>query len=385
MKEIGIYVHIPFCKRKCYYCDFCSFEGNTEIYRKYINALIKEIQNYKVPSKDESIEEKVIVKTVYFGGGTPSIINENLIENVINTLKNKFNIDKNAEITIEINPGTASINKIKKYKDIGFNRVSIGLQSTNDRLLSLIGRIHNYNEFESVYNMARLVGFSNINVDLMIGLPTQTMDDIDDSLKKIIKKNPEHISVYSLIVEEYTKLKELIDDHKLELPDENLERDMYWKVKKILEENGYHQYEISNFSKTNYYSRHNTDCWNQKEYLGFGLSAHSYYNKKRFSNLCNLNEYVENIVQENYEKNKIIQEIQDDNSRMNEYVILKLRMTEGVKLKEFYDKFNMDFLKTYEQEVKRLEKQGLINIDENSVMLSNKGIDFANIVWSEFI
>ena len=202
LKEIGIYVHIPFCKKKCFYCDFCSFECDENTHKDYVKALINEIRAFRVDYGDD-----FIVKTLYFGGGTPSYIEAEYIQQIVNCLKEKFLFHDDIEATIEVNPGTTCYEKIKRYREIGFNRLSIGLQSTNDNLLKIIGRIHNYEDFEETYNNARNAGFMNINVDLMIGLPTQTIGDVKDSLEKIIKKNPEHISIYSLILEDETKLK----------------------------------------------------------------------------------------------------------------------------------------------------------------------------------
>ena len=326
MKEIGVYIHIPFCRQKCYYCDFCSLVSNEDIYKQYINCLLSEIENYKIKLINlphEWHEEKLIVKTIYIGGGTPSIINDEYIVDIIRKIKEKFTVDENAEITIEVNPGTITEKKLHSYYDAGINRISIGLQTTNDKLLKVIGRIHNFNEFENAYKLAKSVGFSNINVDLMIGLPTQTIVDVEQSLNQIINKNPKHISVYSLILEENTILEKKIRSGELVLPNENDERAMYWKVKNILEKNGYSQYEISNFSLKGYESKHNTDCWNQKEYLGFGLAAHSYYNNIRFSNLCNLDDYLGNIKKEDFCSNIQIHEVQKSEDKMNEYVILK--------------------------------------------------------------
>ena len=367
MKEIGIYVHIPFCKRKCFYCDFCSFECDKNIHNDYTKALINEIRAFYL---EENKTEDIVVKTLYFGGGTPSFIDENYIKRILNELKQKYKFAKDIEATIEINPGTATYEKIKKYKDIGFNRVIIGLQSTNDRLLKLIGRIHTYSEFEQTYKMARDVGFCNINVDLMIGLPTQTEEDVQASLEKIIEKNPEHISVYSLILEDGTKLKDLIDSGKLELPDEDVERKMYWLVKKKLENTGYE-------------SKHNTDCWKQKEYLAFGLAAHSYLNNVRYSNLSDLNKYIEDNLNNNNTRN--VEEIQTDDIQMNEFVILGLRMIEGFSINVFKDKFNRDFREVYREQIDRLSKMKLIKFENDIVSLTDKGIDFANIVWSEFV
>lgn len=379
MKEIGIYVHIPFCKRKCFYCDFCSFECNKNIHKDYTKALINEIRAFNL----EEVGDEIIIKTLYFGGGTPSYIDEIYIEQIINELRKKFRFSNGIEATIEVNPGTATFEKIKKYKDIGFNRISIGLQSANDRLLKLIGRIHTYGEFEETYKIARNVGFNNINVDLMIGLPDQTLDDVQDSLNKIIQKNPEHISVYSLILEEDTRLKELVDSGKIILPDEDTERKMYWLVKNKLEENGYNHYEISNFSKLGFESKHNTDCWRQKEYLAFGLAAHSYFNNIRYSNTDDLNKYMEESKLDiNYRK---IEEKQDKEIQMNEFIILGLRMIKGFSIKDFKFKFNIDPRDVYKNEIEKLVKLDLISVKEDNISLTNTGIDFANIVWSEFV
>lgn len=378
MKEIGLYVHIPFCKQKCYYCDFCSYADKLCMQEKYINSVIKKIKNIKN-------KERYLIKTIYIGGGTPSIIDSDKVETIVAEIKSNFKLYEEAEITIEVNPGTVDEEKLKKYKEIGINRLSIGLQSTNDEILKTIGRIHNYNEFEITYELARKIGFKNINVDLMIGLPNQSITDVEESLENIIKKNPEHISVYSLIVEEGTNLQKMIDSGKLNLPDEEIERAMYWKVKQTLEENEYFQYEISNFSKKNYESKHNTDCWKQKEYIGVGLAAHSYLEGVRFSNICDLNEYINNIEQGIYKKNIIIHEVQDKNMMMDEYMILGLRMIEGVNVKEFENKFLTNPKVRYKKQLEKLNNMGLIKLNEESIKLTLKGIDFANIVWEEFI
>lgn len=378
MKEIGIYIHIPFCIQKCYYCDFCSFDKLQNKQAEYVDALIKEIKN--THNKNE-----LLIKTVYIGGGTPSILNANEIKKVIATIKTNFLLSKDCEITIEMNPGTVTKEKLEIYKDSGINRLSIGLQSTNDEILKELGRIHNYKQFEDIYEKARAIGFNNINVDLMIGLPNQTIDNVSKSLKDVIQKNPEHISVYSLILEDNTKLKNLIEEGKLSLPDEDAERIMYWTVKDTLEENGYNHYEISNFSKLGYESKHNTDCWNQKEYIGFGIAAHSYFNNIRYSNICDINEYVKNINSKNFEKNIIIHEIQEEEDKMNEYMILGLRMIEGINKQVFKEKFSRNVNDVYKKSIEKLINLELISDEKGIIKLTKKGIDFANIVWEEFV
>lgn len=378
MKEIGLYIHIPFCKQKCYYCDFCSYPSKLNLQYEYVNSLIKELKNLN--NKDE-----YLIKTIYIGGGTPSIINEENIEKIILEIKNNFSICKEAEITIEVNPGTVTEEKLKKYIELGINRISIGLQSSNNMILKEIGRIHNYEEFEQTYDLARKTGFKNINIDLMIGLPNQTINDVNNTLKDIINKQPEHISVYSLIIEEGTVIDKKIKNKELLPIDENIERKMYWNVKEILEQNYYMQYEISNFAKPFYESKHNSDCWKQKEYIGLGIAAHSYINNVRYSNTINIEEYIKNIQNDEFEKNVIVHEVQEPNDIMNEYMILGLRMINGINIEEFEKKFNINPINKYQKEISKLKKIGLININNNRIMLTKKGIDFANIVWEEFI
>ena len=379
MKEFGVYVHIPFCKRKCFYCDFCSFECDKNIHNDYTKALINEIRAFSLDDNNNNI----VIKTLYFGGGTPSFIDENYIEQIVMELKSKYKFSDDIEATIEVNPGTASFEKLKKYRELGFNRISIGLQSTDNNLLKIMGRIHTYEEFEETYKIAREVGFENINVDLMIGLPTQSIEDVEKSLEKIIMRNPEHISVYSLILEEETKLHELVESRKLELPDEDTERKMYWLVKNKLEENKYIHYEISNFARKGFESKHNTDCWKQKEYMAFGLAAHSYVNGVRYSNITDLNKYIYDNL--NKVNNKEIEELQDKDIQMNEYVILGLRMIKGFSIKEFESNFKVDFYDRYKEILDKLLGLDLIHIKDDQIALTDKGIDFANIVWEEFV
>lgn len=378
MEELGIYIHIPFCKQKCFYCDFCSFANKNEMQEKYVETVINEIKNI-------THKEKYTVTTIYLGGGTPSILNPEYIKNILQEIKSSFKILDDAEITIEINPGTVNEEKLKRYKEYGINRLSIGLQSANDKILKNIGRIHDYKQFEETFFFARKCGFKNINVDLMIGLPTQAIEDVKQTLEKIIQKNPEHISVYSLIIEEGTTIEKLINENKLQLPDEETERIMYWTVVNELKENGYNQYEISNFSKKTYESKHNTNCWKQKQYIGLGTSAHSYLNKKRYSNTNNIEEYIKNIQESNISKNITIHEEQTEESTMNEYMLLGLRMIQGININEFKQKFKIDPTIKYKEILEKLQKENLIQITKTSIKLTKQGIDFGNIVWEEFI
>ena len=379
MKKIGAYIHIPFCKQKCYYCDFLSF-ANIEKYEiEYVENLIKEINNFKEENKNIEFD------TIYIGGGTPSYIDSKNIKQILKALVSEKDILKIDEITIEVNPGTFLKEKILEYKEMGINRLSIGLQSTNNKLLKQIGRIHTFEDFVKTYKTAREIGFDNINVDLMIGLPNQTFHDVKSELDDIINLKPNHISVYSLILEEGTILEQIVSKGKLKLPDEELERHMYWYVKDTLEHNGYKHYEISNFAKYGFESKHNLNCWEQKEYIGFGLGAHSYLDNVRFSNIGNLREYIENCQNNNFENNKIIHEVQDKSIKQKEYMLLGLRKIDGVNLQEFENIFSVNLLFLFKEELNHLSKDGLIRVDGNKIMLTDKGINLANIVWENFI
>lgn len=380
-KELGIYIHIPFCKQKCNYCDFVSYTNKCDKIGSYINCLEKEINSFDF--------SKYNVTTIYIGGGTPSYIDSKYIKLILNTIYKKIQLEKNElkniEITIEVNPGTITKEKLQDYKEAGINRLSIGLQCIQDRLLKLLGRIHTFEEFLHTYNLAKEVGFENINVDLMLGLPNQSIEDLKESLDKIIELNPNHISTYSLIVEEGTKLYNKIENNELQLPDEELERNMYWYVKNTLELNGYNQYEISNFSKKGKESKHNMNCWNQEGYIGFGVAAHSYINNTRFSNTNNLEEYIKNINNAEFEKNKNIDEEQTLEDKKKEFMMLGFRKIEGVDIAKFKEKFVDNPIFIYKEKLNKLVEEGLIEINLNNIRLTNKGIDLANLVFEEFI
>lgn len=379
MDKFGIYIHIPFCKQKCKYCDFISFSCNEEVQKEYVKCLIEEIKNKKVERKSNE------VSTIYIGGGTPSIIDSKYIIEILNKIKNSFLVKEKSEITIEINPGTVTKEKLEDYKKAGINRISIGLQSTNDRILNLIGRIHTYEKFLETYKLVKEVGFENINVDLMLAIPTQTESELLESVKKIIELNPNHISLYSLILEENTELEKMISSGKLELINDKVERTMYWKTKSLLEKNGYIQYEISNFAKKGYESNHNLDCWNQEEYIGFGVAAHSYLNNKRFSNTENLEKYIELIKNKKINDIININEIQNREIKAKEFMMLGFRKIEGVSISEFERRFRINPLFYFRFEISKLEEMGLIEVDLDNIKLTKKGLDLANKVFEEFV
>ncbi len=411
-RELGIYIHIPFCKQKCYYCDFVSFSNKQNFVENYVEAAKTEINNY---FQDKTILERYTVTTIYIGGGTPSYIESKYICEIMEVLENNLKQNKvkfeDMEITIEVNPGTVNKEKLEQYRKAKINRLSIGLQSTNNEMLKQIGRIHTYEQFLETYQMAKEVGFDNINVDLMIGLPNQTIEDIKRSLKEVIQLNPTHISVYSLIVEEGTVMARKIENHQLEEMDEELERNMYWYVKNTLELNGYTHYEISNFAKEGKESKHNLNCWRQKEYIGIGLAAHSYLNYVRYTNTSEMKQYItrmnnlnEQIVKDilelsnnkkkkaNVEENEKhietvyeIEEVQELEERKREYMLLSLRTIEGVAISKFKEKYIDNPIFLYRKELEKLVEEKLIVIDGDYIKLTNKGLDLANLVWEEFI
>lgn len=381
LNELGIYIHIPFCKQKCYYCDFVSYSNKCSEVKEYIESLKKEIEefdfsNYKVTS-------------IYIGGGTPSYIDSIYIVEILSELKEKLKCNliefKDIEITIEVNPGTVDTKKLNDYKKSGINRLSIGLQSTKNDILKKIGRIHTYQEFLEIYKLAREIGFKNINIDLMIGIPGQKIEDLKNTLQDIIKLEPEHISVYSLIIEENTPIEKMLENGEIKLPDEDLERNMYWYVKNTLELNGYNHYEISNFAKFGKESRHNLNCWNQEEYIGFGVAAHSYLNGIRFSNTINVEEYIQHIENNRKEENIQIEESQSLEDKKNEFMMLGFRKIQGVDIARFKEKFIDNPIFLYRENLNKLVEEGLIEVDLNHIKLTNKGIDLANLVFEEFV
>ena len=400
-KELGIYIHIPFCKQKCYYCDFTSFAGCEHLQERYVECLKKELQ-YRL----NEVKDNYVITTIYIGGGTPSYIDSRYIKEIMNLITSeisrinlnnnqfeKFKLDNYQlenikpayeEATIEVNPGTVTEQKLRDYKEAGINRLSIGVQSTNNKLLKEIGRIHNYEQFIETYNLARNVGFKNINIDLMLGLPNQTIEDLKESLDKVMGLNPEHVSVYSLILEEGTKLYNMVSDGKLELPDEEYERQMYWYVKNTLELNEYKHYEISNFAKTGYESKHNVNCWKQKEYIGVGLGASSYCDGVRFSNIKDLEEYIANVEAGKIDKNTIVEEMQTETDKQKEYMMLGLRMIDGVSIQEFKARFGQNPVYLFRDELDELVKDKLLIVEGDKIKLTNRGLDLANQVWMEF-
>jgi len=373
MKEISLYIHIPFCKQKCLYCDFPSYSGKEEFMNEYIDALNKEILQKA---------KKYIINSIFIGGGTPSHLNDRSLQSLLGTL-NKLSLKENVEFTVECNPGTLNKKNLEIMKKYNVNRISVGLQSTKDSILKEIGRIHSYEEFKNNYFLARECGFDNINVDLMFGLPNQTSEAWRESLEEISKLEPDHISAYSLIIEEGTLFYKLYEQDKLNLPEEDIERIMYLTTKECLSKYGYHQYEISNFAKIGKECFHNKVYWKCNEYLGLGVSASSFIDRKRLKNIDDIEEYITKI---NTDEN-VIAEIHDNgiNDDMEEFVFMGLRMIEGIKINEFKERFNKDIYEVYGEIIEKNIKRELLICSSGRLFLSTKGIEISNYVMSDFI
>lgn len=373
MKKAALYIHIPFCKQKCLYCDFKSFANIEGLMGDYIDALIKEIADAAKGYK---------IRSLFIGGGTPSYLDEKSLEKLMKAIK-LLDYEDNAEKTIECNPGTVSENKFKIIKNGGINRLSFGLQSTNNELLEKIGRIHTYEEFKENYYLARKLGFDNINVDMMFGLPNQKLEDYEESLREITKLSPDHISAYSLIIEEGTPFYNMYNKDLLILPDEDEEREMYRKGKEILRKSGYHQYEISNYAKDNKECFHNEVYWKCEEYIGTGIAASGFVDERRYRNIANIKEYIERI-----NKNQSVIEEEYKNTEkddIEEFMFMNLRMIRGIDENEFKRRFHKDVDDIYKEVIDKHIKNKLLKRENGRIFLTDKGIEVSNYVMSDMI
>ena len=384
-KKIEIYIHIPFCVKKCDYCDFLSAPCDDETKKKYVDALCREIEWAKDCLKEYQVD------TIFIGGGTPSILEGKYIGRILNAVYDSAKVSDKAEVTIECNPGTLTIEKLENYKEVGINRISIGLQSANDEELKSIGRIHNFAEFKESYKLAREAGFENINVDLMSALPGQTVESYKETLNKVICLNPEHISAYSLIVEDETPLKERVENGLVELPKEDDEREMYYMTKDILEKAGYKRYEISNYAKDGFECRHNVGYWKRTEYLGFGIGAASLFRAKRFYNTSDINRYINMLERDVMNAAEVWESINENeetltkNDEMEEFMFLGLRMMDGISADDFKESFGKDIKTVYGEVLEKLESQGLLVTEQEKIKLSERGIDISNQVLANFL
>ena len=357
---ISLYIHIPFCKSKCKYCDFLSFP-NTEYMDNYKRALLSEINSFDFNEP---------IKSIFIGGGTPSIIDSSVIVEIMESVKN-HSIDKNAEITIEANPGTLTEDKLKAYRECGINRISMGLQAWQNDLLKKLGRIHTKDEFLHSFNMAKKY-FDNINVDLMFSLPDQTMDMWLETLENVTKLKPQHISAYSLIVEEGTPFYTM----DLNLPDEETDRKMYHTAIDFLENKGYHQYEISNFAQKGRESVHNCVHWQRGNYTGFRLGAASLINNTRYKNTENIDDYINGVT-------IVEKDIIDIDDQMAEYMFLGLRMKNGVSISQFKKEFNIDLLEKYKNVIDNYKE--FIIVDKDRISLTTDGFDISNMIFTDML
>ncbi len=380
--EIGIYIHIPFCISKCFYCDFTSYANRENMIEKYIYALCNEIL-----AKAEILSEYKVT-TIYIGGGTPSYIDSKYIKQIFDTLMLAINKEDVKEITIEVNPNSVDEEKMRSYKEIGINRISIGLQSTYDTILKKIGRAHNLKDFEDTLELANKIGFKNISVDLIYPLPDLDLEKFKESVEYVINlkdKNVKHISIYNLEVHENTKLAFLLKEGYVTLVDEDTEYEMYEYLRKRFEEEEYHRYEISNYAIDGYESKHNLRYWNQELYLGFGCGASSFFSGTRYSNIKNIEKYIENIEtgnsiidKENYEELDLL-------ALMKEYVMLSLRKIEGLDKKKFKAKYKKDIEEIFAEEIKELTDDKLIEEKQDKILLTKRGLEVANLVWEKFV
>ena len=379
-RELELYIHIPFCVKKCAYCDFLSGPASNQQIEEYVQALIEEIRYYK------EVAKKYEVSTVFWGGGTPSLLKGEQMKALMEALGQTFFIRQNAEITMEANPGTVTVEKLLACQKAGINRISFGLQSVNNEELKMLGRIHTYEEFLESYEAARKAGFPNINVDLISAIPKQTVSSWEQTLQTIISLQPEHISAYSLIVEEGTPFAKLYGEGcELEhlLPTEEDERRMYERTEELLREAGYHRYEISNYAKEGYECQHNLGYWERKEYLGLGLGASSLIEETRFHNTDEMEEYLRDA------SNPILlrreQEKLDRQEQMEEFVFLGLRKIRGIQEEKFAEMFGEDIWDCYGKNLERVIKEGLLEREEGVLRLTRKGIDVSNYVFYEIL
>lgn len=409
MKELELYLHIPFCERKCAYCDFLSAPADLPVRISYIKKLQEEIAYYGAQYGEYQ------VSSIFFGGGTPTILEGYQLAAILETVKEHFNITTDAEITVECNPGTLTAGKAEKLVQAGFNRLSMGLQSADDRELQLLGRIHNFAQFLESYDLARKAGFRNINVDLMSALPGQTLKSWQDTLQKVTALRPEHISAYSLIIEEGTPFYErFAEDERIReeggrprlLPEEDVERQMYELTETFLQIKGYERYEISNYAKPGYECRHNCGYWTRKDYLGLGLGASSLVEHQRLQNTSDLKTYLEQEYSPQCEgqHEHIAETIQlqeetgltqtghhihietlDKKSEMEEFMFLGLRLMVGISRQQFEKKFQVTLNSVYGEVLRKLKGEQLIEEVAGYVRLTEHGIDVSNYVLAEFL
>ncbi len=375
--KLGLYVHIPFCESKCDYCNFISFVVDDEVKNRYVTTLLKEIEMQSKFFND------YVVDTIYIGGGTPSVLKDGLISKVVKCLKKFFNVSKTAEISCEANPNSLTLNKLNEYKKCGINRLSIGLQSFNNKLLKLLNRVHNKNQFINAIKNAKSVGFKNINVDLLLGVPKQKLYDVKAELKFLVKNKIPHISAYGLIVEENTKLSKNLKNKVYALPSEKSSVKMYDYTNKFLKNHGINRYEVSNFSENGFVCRHNLKYWNMQEYLGLGLVSSSYVKNFRCENFTNLNKYFKAVNDGKLPIKSSHKQTRKD--FIEEYIMLGLRTSEGISVQTLKSLTNCDLLKKKSKEIADLLNKKMIVINDNFLKATDFGFHFLNKIILDLI
>lgn len=377
MKKTGLYLHIPFCKQKCLYCDFPSFAGLEQKQTQYIQALKKEIETKAVLLKGYQIQ------TIFFGGGTPTVLPAKTLAELLEMIFQLYDVAEDAEISTEANPGTLDFEMCEILHDAGFNRLSMGVQAWQDTLLQRLGRIHSQAQFLENYQNARKAGFENINLDLMFALPMQTLEDWQETLTEVIALQPEHISAYSLIIEEGTPFYDFYAKGIYEETPEDLDRTMYHTAVQMLQDAGYHQYEISNFSKDGKESKHNKIYWLDESYMGFGLGAHSYWEGERFHNPYEIDQYIACMAEGQICKEDI--ETLSLDEQYAEFMFMGLRMTAGIQKERFFQRFGKQIEDIYAKQIKKLKEQGLLVEEKGCLRLTAFGLDVSNQVFIEFL
>lgn len=375
MKKLGLYIHIPFCVKKCRYCDFLSAPYGEAEREAYVQALVTEIAGAAEQFREYCVD------TIFIGGGTPSILLPEQIERIMETVRERYQLEPYTECTIECNPGTVDERRAESWILNGINRVSIGLQSANNKELQELGRIHTAEEFLDSYLLISNMGFSNINIDLLSALPFQTEESFYATLRSAAGLNPKHLSVYSLIVEEGTPLFDWVRaGNEDKLPSEETERRMYYRTREILEEYGYRRYEVSNFAKPGYECRHNLGYWERKEYAGFGLGAASLIGNRRYNNVSDLEEYIKDCG-----NRKVNEEQLEKKDVMAEFMFLGLRKSDGIDKRDFHKAFGVDYQEVYGGITAELVKKGFLYSEGNDIRLTDLGIDVSNVVLAEFL
>lgn len=383
-KKLELYIHIPFCVKKCAYCDFLSGPADASYRKRYVESLVDEIHDM-----GQEYSKEYEVSTIFIGGGTPSILEETQIKKIGEAIENCFTVLKDAEITMEVNPGTVSLSKLAVIKNAGINRLSIGLQSVDDMELKMLGRIHTFKEFVETYEMARQVGFNNINVDLISAIPGQTLESWKKTLETVALLKPEHISAYSLIIEEGTSFYEIYGNAETNkqkgiptLPDEETERQIYKATESLLQKYGYHRYEISNYAKNGFECKHNLGYWERKDYLGIGLGAASLIGHERFSNTQNYSCYIERKHESDI---RVDQQNLTLSEEIEEFMFLGLRKTKGISITEFEKTFQKSIWDVYGKQLKKFEEENLLVIKKDLIRLTEQGLDVCNAVFVDFL